>query len=230
VCIGHRGVYWFEVTTLGRIGHGSMPGYGVNAADTMTAFIHALNTELRPRIESRETAMPVVPEQARRPTLNLNALHGGQALHADHLLSSCVADRCVAVWDRRYLHEESFESVREEIVEVLDRLAASDPRFRYELRDLWSVPPIATPRKAPVVGAFGRAIAEVVGREPTVVMSPGTYDHKHVTMRAGIVDCIAYGPGRLDLAHLPDEFVDIDELVAAAKVMAVATMRLAGTE
>lgn len=30
VCIGHRGVYWFELTTIGRVGHGSMPGLAVN--------------------------------------------------------------------------------------------------------------------------------------------------------------------------------------------------------
>ena len=28
ICIGHRGVYWFEVVTRGRIAHGSMPFLG----------------------------------------------------------------------------------------------------------------------------------------------------------------------------------------------------------
>jgi len=31
VCLGHRGVYWFQVTTHGRIAHGSMPYLGVSA-------------------------------------------------------------------------------------------------------------------------------------------------------------------------------------------------------
>ena len=40
-------------------------------------------------------------------------------------------------------------------------------------------------------------------------------------MRIGqLKDCIAYGPGILDLAHQPDEYVVIDDMVASAKVMA----------
>src|SRR5258708_15073256 len=33
ICVGHRGVYWFEVTTVGRIAHGSMPFLGVSAIE-----------------------------------------------------------------------------------------------------------------------------------------------------------------------------------------------------
>ena len=39
-------------------------------------------------------------------------------------------------------------------------------------------------------------------------------------------DCIAYGPGILDLAHRPDEWVGIDDMVQSAKVMAVGLDRL----
>lgn len=229
VCIGHRGVYWFEVTTHGRIAHGSMPGYGVNAADMMARFIEAVNGELRPRLEARTTAMPVQPAAARHSTINLNALHGGQEI-GPRFLASCVADRCLAVYDRRYLHEEELETVRGEIVELLEELARRDERFRYTLRDLWSVPPVATPLDARVVTTFESAVEGVVGRPAEIVASPGTYDQKHVTRRAGIVECIAYGPGILDLAHLPDEYVVVDDLVSSAKVMAVATMRLVGVE
>ena len=48
VCIGHRGVYWFEVTTLGRVGHGSMPGLAINAAEQMARLVGAFEDELKP--------------------------------------------------------------------------------------------------------------------------------------------------------------------------------------
>lgn len=230
VCIGHRGVYWFEIVTRGRIAHGSMPDYGVNAADAMAEVIHALNTELRPKLAARTTRAPVVPEIARHATLNLNALHGGQPLGGDGYLASCVADHCVAVYDRRYLHEESLQTVKQEIIDVLERAAQRNPALRYELRDIWSVPPILTPADARVVVTVQNAITDVLGRPATLVASPGTYDHKHVSGRAGLVECIAYGPGILDLAHLPDEYVEIEHLIQAAKVMAVAALRLVGTE
>jgi succinyl-diaminopimelate desuccinylase len=228
VCIGHRGVYWFEVTTHGRIAHGSMPAYGVNAADLMAELIHTINTELRPKLAARTTGVPVEPEMARHSTLNLNALHGGQALDGDGFLASCVADRCVAVYDRRYLHEEDFSTVRAEIVELLEEVARRNASFRYTLRDVWSVPPVLTPRDAHVVSAVQGAVEDMIGRPAPLVASPGTYDHKHVTGRAGIVECVAYGPGILDLAHQPDEYVEVEHLVTSTKVMALATMRLVG--
>ncbi len=230
VCIGHRGVYWFEVTTHGRIGHGSMPDYGVNAADLMAEFIHAVNNELRPRLRQRTTSMPVAPEMARHATINLNALHGGQEMGGEGFLASCVADRCVAVYDRRFLEEEKLAEVKSEIVALLEEVGRRNDRFRYTLRDLWSVPPVATPSDAQVVNVVRDAVHDVIGQPATLVASPGTYDHKHIALRAGIVECIAYGPGILDLAHVPDEYVEVHHLVTSAKVMALATMRLVGTE
>src|SRR5436190_12148741 len=39
ICAGHRGVYWFEIETRGRIAHGSMPFQGVSAIDHMSAIL-----------------------------------------------------------------------------------------------------------------------------------------------------------------------------------------------
>ena len=77
--------------------------------------------------------------------------------------------------------------------------------------------------------AFAAAVQEVLGREPAFIASPGTYDQKHVVRLGGITDCIAYGPGRLVTAHMADEHVVVDELVASTKVMALAAFRLLGT-
>ena len=44
----------------------------------------------------------------------------------------------------------------------------------------------------------------------------------------GIGSCVAYGPGQLELAHQPDEYCEIADLVAATKVMALALLELIG--
>jgi len=62
----------------------------------------------------------------------------------------------------------------------------------------------------------------VLGQEAEFVISPGTYDQKHIDRIGRLKDCIAYGPGILDLAHQPDEYVGIDDMIASAKVMAIA--------
>ena len=86
--------------------------------------------------------------------------------------------------------------------------------------------PLMTERDAPVPSAVAEGIREVFGREPDYVISPGTYDQKHIARIGHLHDCIAYGPGILDLAHRPDEWVGIDDMVESAKVMAIGLDRL----
>ncbi len=223
ICVGHRGVYWFELTARGRIAHGSMPFLGVSAIEGMNDVIAAIQRDLKPKLAQRITAMPIVPEQARHATININGIDGGQAV--DGIQTPCVADRCRAVFDRRFLLEERFEEVHGEIAELIQRtLGHAD----YEVRDLMIVDPVRTPEGSPLVRALYRAIDRVLGTKPQLVASPGTYDHKHVARIAGVRHCVAYGPGELELAHQPDESCSIGDLLNATKVIALATLDLMG--
>ena len=238
ICLGHRGVWWSEVETKGRIAHGSMPFLGDSAINHMSAFIHLLETQLQPRLKQRHTAEPVEPPGARVSTLNINSIHGGQveqhyALDARgwptaDSPSPVVAHSCRTVLDRRFIAEENLEAVKQEIMDMLDELKRTRPGFDFGIRDIMSFVPTATPRDAPVVDATARAIARVLGREPSYISSPGTYDQKHIVRTGKLKDCIAYGPGILDLAHQPNEYVGIQELVDSAKVMALASLTLTG--
>jgi succinyl-diaminopimelate desuccinylase len=223
ICVGHRGVYWFELTARGRIAHGSMPFLGVSAIEGMTDVIAAIQRDLKPKLAQRITAMPVVPEAARHATININGIDGGQAV--DGIQTPCVADRCRAVFDRRFLLEERFEEVHGEIAELIQRTLGD---VDYEVRDLMVVDPVRTPDGSPLVRALERAIDRVLGTKPRLVASPGTYDHKHVARIAGVRHCVAYGPGELELAHQPDESCSIADLLNATKVIALATLDLMG--
>ena len=228
VCLGHRGVWWAEVETLGRQAHGSMPFLGDCALRHMAAFLTRIEAELYPRLAEKRTEMPVVPEGARQSTLNLNALHGGLAEGFDGLPSPLVPDSCRLVIDRRFLIEEDLEEVKQEVVGILDDLKAERPGFDYRLREVMTFLPTMTEADSPVVRAISAGIETVLGRPAQAVVSPGTYDQKHVVRIGHLKDCIAYGPGILDLAHQPDEYIEVADMVAAAKVMAGATLALLG--
>lgn len=222
ICLGHRGVWWAEIETKGRIAHGSMPFLGDSAIRHMGAVLHAFEEELFPALDRKQTQMPVVPEGARRSTMNINSIHGGQTEDFfPGLPSPNVADTCRTVIDRRFLLEESIDQVKGEVTSILDRLKRERPKFDYSIRDLMEVQPTMTERDAPVVTAVAEGIREIFGKEPDYVISPGTYDQKHVARIGHLHDCIAYGPGILDLAHQPDEWVGIDDMVESAKVVAV---------
>jgi succinyl-diaminopimelate desuccinylase len=221
VCIGHRGVYWFKLTTLGRIGHGSMPGLAVNAAEQMAHLVEAFETQLKPVLARRCSTAPVEPPEARFPSLNLNSIHAGQT--TDGWQTPTVPDRCTATFDRRFIHEESFEAVRAEIVQLLDAQGVA-----YELTDVMRVDPLLGDPNGALARSVADCIHDALGLEAHLIASPGTYDQKHVVRRANIQECIAYGPGRLVLAHQPDEQVAIADLVSAARVMALLVLRLVG--
>ena len=80
--------------------------------------------------------MPVVPDDARFASLNINAISGGQA--GESVQSPCVADEAHAIFDRRFLVEEAFDDVKDEIVRVLEALKkiGTDPAAFPEYKDL----------------------------------------------------------------------------------------------
>jgi succinyl-diaminopimelate desuccinylase len=226
VCIGHRGVYWFEVEARGRIGHGSMPFLGASAIEGMGQFLHLIEHTLKPQLYARTTGVPVVPPGARHATINTNGIAGGQPV--DGVQTPCVADHCRAVFDRRFLIEEGLDFTRDEIGALVDAVRRIMPDIRFEVHDRLIVHPTRTPDDSPIIPALTGAIRTVLGRPATLVASPGTYDHKHVAKVAGVPHCVAYGPGQLVQAHQPDEYCAVSDLVAATKVIALASLALMG--
>ena len=222
ICLGHRGGWWAEIETKGEIAHGSMPFLGDCAVRHMGAVIHEFEDKLFPAMAARRTDMPVVPEGAKSSTMNINSIHGGQKEQSDDftgLPAHCVPDSCRIVIDRRFLVEEPLDQVRGEVTDLLEGLRVTRPDFEYERTELNSVLPSMTDKSAPVVATVAQAIQDVLGKAPEYVASPGTYDQKHIDRIGKLKNCIAYGPGILELAHKPDEYIGIDDMLDSAKVM-----------
>ena len=131
--------------------------------------------------------------------------------------------------DRRFLIEEDLAEVKAEIIDLMERVKVQRPSFRYEIRDMFEVQPTMTDKGAPIVRSTAAAIEAVLGREAAYVVSPGTYDQKHIDRIGRLQNCIAYGPGLLELAHQPDEWVGIEDMADSAKVMALVLAELLGS-
>lgn len=229
ICLGHRGVWWAEIETHGEIAHGSMPFLGDCAVRHMGAVLEEMEENLFPALAQKRTDMPVVPEGARQSTLNINSIHGGQSEGDEDftgLPSPCVPDSCRVVIDRRFLLEEKIEDVQAEIKDILEGVEKKRENFRYDLKELHRVLPTMTDKDAPVVKTVAKAIAQTMGKEAEYVVSPGTYDQKHIDRIGKLKNCIAYGPGILDLAHKPDEYVGVEDMLDSAKVMGLSLLEL----
>ena len=222
ICLGHRGGWWAEIETFGEIAHGAMPFAGDCAVRHMGEVLNEFEKTLYPALKQRITKMPVIPEGAKNSTMNINSIHGGQVepdTETNALPSHCVPDSCRIIIDRRFLIEEDVEEVKAEVKSILEDIKSRRPKFEYEVKELNRVIPSMTDKDAPIVKSIAASVEKVIGKKAEYVASPGSYDQKHIDRIGTLKNCIAYGPGILDLAHKPDEFVDVEDMIDSAKVM-----------
>jgi len=219
VCIGHRGVLKFRARTHGEKAHGCMAHDGHNAIAAMTDFLGRMEG-YREELHSRTTDLPVVPEESQRADVSATMVEGGYS-------ENVVPDRCTATFYRVLVPGETVEDAREEVRELLAETEdATGAAVEYE--EIMFAEPTAVPEDGVAAQAYlGELRAR--GVDPDVVVSPGSDDQRFVVNDAGIQECIVYGPGLLEQAHVADEYVPVEELVEATKVMAAATADLVGT-
>ena len=222
ICLGHRGGWWAEIETLGKIAHGCMPFLGDCAVRHMGAVLEEFENTLYPKLQNRKTEMPVVPEGARHSTMNINSIHGGQVEpdpQTNALPSHCVPDSCRIIIDRRYIIEETAEGVKREIESLLNKVKEERETFQYNIKELNRVIPSMTKKDAPIVKSVSKSIKAVLDKDPDYVASPGSYDQKHIDRIGTLKNCIAYGPGILELAHQPDEYIEIEDMIDSTNIM-----------
>ena len=77
-----------------------------------------------------------------------------------------------------------------------------------------------TPSDAPICAAIRTAHAAVTGRPVRTEAATYGADMRHFIVFGGM-PCVMYGAGDIKLAHAPDEYIEVDELLTAVKVVAV---------
>lgn len=220
ICLGHRGTLWLELETRGRQAHGCTPMEGVNAIDKMVDLITAVRAEILPGLDA-VSAYPIVPPACRRSTFTVTMLQAGAKVNM-------VPGSCRAAVDWRLIPEQSVTDALASLVDLCRRRSLADPDFACDVRTTMAVEPTLVPGDTALVKAFQTAGREVLGLAPRFSVSPGSDDQKFVVQRAGIEQCILYGPGPLAAAHQADESQPIDGLLNGTKVMALAAWNLMG--
>ena len=197
---------------------------GANAIEKMTRLITALQ-----ELERDWALIKRYPGFAPgSTTINPAVIDGGRH-------PAFMADHC-ALWITVHFYpDERWEQVTAEIEDHLMRAAAADlwlrdhpPTFRWGGRSMIEdrgeiFPASALDRDHPGVRALVAAHESVHGVGPEFVMWPSVSDAGWLTS-AGIPTVI-YGPGQLEQAHVIDEWVDIDDLLRAARVYAELIVR-----
>jgi succinyl-diaminopimelate desuccinylase len=219
VCLGHRGVLKFRVVASGAKAHGCMAQNGTNAASALTDFLGRVEN-YREELHERTTDEPVTPESSRRADISTTMLDAGYS-------ENVVPDRATATFYRVLVPEESVESARAEIRELMAETEQAHPASSLEYEEIMFAEPAIVSEDCRTSQVYTEEITQQLG-ESSFVVSPGSDDQRFVVNDAGIEECIVYGPGPLDQAHVADEYVPVERLVTATKVMAASTAELLG--
>jgi acetylornithine deacetylase len=193
----HKGHLRIRVTVHGVAAHSGYPHLGRNAIEAMARVLVSLRG-LRHRLEQaggpNAEHFPEVPYVP----LNVGTIHGGAAVNV-------VPDRCVIEVGARVLPGMNEKGV---VGAVRDAVANAAGDAEWELDVTGESPPLLLSRDAPICGALcGR-----VGQSDDVSVSFATDGGWFA--RAGM-DCAIFGPGGIEVAHRPNEYVPKADLVAA---------------
>ncbi|HEV2527718.1 MAG TPA: M20 family metallopeptidase [Thermomicrobiales bacterium] len=211
VNVGEKGGAGQTITVYGRAAHGALPWEGANAIEGMAEILVALRKELWPKLAER-THKYFHPSSA-----SPNLITGG-------VKSNVVADRCEMFVDRRLVPGETVAGTRAEIREIAERVISQMPGLRVEVEGRWmGLEASLTPDDHPLIRSMVGANA-FLGYDTTISgFSMGT-DGRFFSQRG--VPTIIYGPGDPRLAHIPNEWVGIDEVMDATRAYALAGLSL----
>ena len=209
IALGHRGKVQFEITITGRSSHTSRPADGINAVYAAARVIDA--------IEQYATQLPS------------DEFYGAATAALVHIVSApdptvaVVPARCVIRMDRRFLPNETPDSVDAEIREFV---ASTCTRFGIDATvELMAVYPLMTTDRAhSIVGYALDAVERVTGRRPR--LTTWGFGVSATFLNGAGVPSIGIGPGDERYAHTRDEHVPVADLTAAARIYAGLIERL----
>jgi acetylornithine deacetylase/succinyl-diaminopimelate desuccinylase-like protein len=198
-----KGRLWIRVETAGLAAHGGDPSRGVNAIDKMVRIIQALP-------ETLTGSHPLVGPD----TFNVGTIQGGEKVNL-------VADRCQAALDLRIGPPRGSERVLEEVKERIEDLVASDGTFRIGEIDVFErKEPVEVDPRHPDVDRFRETVSSILGRPPEFGGTLAAGDLYYTLSRGE--PGIYFGPGHMEMAHRPNEFIDLEEVRQACVVYAAA--------
>jgi acetylornithine deacetylase len=209
VCLGHRGRYYFDVTTIGRSAHTCHKPQAINANVLAAQAVLALDAS---RYEP-ELDRSVVELFGAETYVVPGRIYGGLPPGGP----SMIPDECVIRVDCRPQPGVTTEQVRGEIDRCLEAAAKADPRFRAEvvLADVKSGY-MAAPDDE-VVRLMRIAVREVRGEEPPLVVENWLGDTASFGEK---VPTVIFGPGGPPV-YCPDEHLTVADIQEATKVYAL---------
>ncbi len=204
---GHKGCCEYTTHFTGLEGHGSAPDAGVNAVEYAVRYVSRL-------LELKERLKPRAPKASRfEPpwtTINVGSISGGTA-------HNIIAGKASVTWEMRPVTAPDADFVKDDLAgyvadTLLPAMQAVHPEAGITTETVGEVAGLE-----PMDRNDARAlVAELTGANAAHVVPFGT---EAGLFQALGLDAVVCGPGSIDQAHKPDEFVAIDQLAACLQML-----------
>lgn len=214
----------FRLTITGRSAHAATRDEGVSALEKFIPIFQDLQ-----HLEQERNATlrhPLYDVFANKVPINVGVVRAGN-------WASTVPEILEAEIRVGFLPGEELEPFRRLVTERIMKVAGQDPWLRDH-------PPVITffggqfiaaetPAHSPLAGAIRDAHRRVTGREAPVEAATYGADMRHFIVFGGM-PCVMYGAGDIRVAHAPDEYLEVEELLTAVKVVALFLAEWCGVE
>jgi succinyl-diaminopimelate desuccinylase len=194
VVTAHRGMLWLKVETRGKAAHSSTPQLGINAITSMKNLLDALEN-YKVAAESHKLLGDC--------SMSINTISGGKEINV-------VPDSCSIEIDIRTLPGQNSRQIIEDFERIISKLKQKNPEFDAEVTVIREVDALETNSNCSFVKNFCSAV-----RTSEIKAVGFTTDGPHfASLRVPIV---VFGPGKPELCHKPNEYIDIADVEKAVE-------------
>ncbi len=214
ICPVQSGALTFRLTVPGRAIHAAMKPRGVSAIEKFALLLSAIN-ELEAE-RHRTFQHPLYEDPDNIAPINIGTIHGGE-------WHSTVPEEVIAEGRMGVLPGESNKTARHALEGAIKCASKADiwlhanpPHLEWFEGQFESA---ETPLTHPIIQSLSTAHGQVTGTPPSVFGVTYGSDMRLFTNHAHMA-ATHYGPGDVALAHAADEYVPLDEVMTATKVVA----------
>jgi acetylornithine deacetylase len=196
----HKGIMMEAIRVRGQAGHSSNPALGKSALDAMTQVMSELiNLRGELQLKYRNAGFAV-----QTPTLNLGCIHGGDGANR-------ICGECELHFDLRLLPGMDNEELRTAIQNRLTPIAETSGTDIIFSSLFEGVEPFDEPAESELV----KVCEQLTGHTSESV----AFATEAPFMQQLGMQTVVLGPGSINQAHQPDEFIPIDQLEPAVKIV-----------
>lgn len=200
--MAHKGRTWYEIDVQGHTAHASTPWKGADAIAAMAEIIR----EIRHAI----LYAPVHPDMG-SSTVTFGQITGGYRPYV-------VPDHCKVWIDMRLVPPLNTEKTNAIVEAAIEHAEQSVSGISATYKITGDRPPIEQNPTSPLLENLKLSCQEVTGEVPQVSCFTGYTDTAVIAGQLHNRNCMSYGPGCLEAAHQPDEWVVIDDILRCEKV------------